>query len=102
MLEIDVETYLVERVEAHGGRCLKLVDMGRRGFPDRTVLWPNEANEVDPRMHFIETKIRHGEVKPWQKRYHDDLEAMGFLVLVIWTKEQVDEYIQEYAPSRWK
>lgn len=93
--EGSVEDYLVERVEARGGRCPKLVDLGRRGFPDRTALYPEEM------PHFIETKSTNGEVKPWQKRYHDDLRSMGFLVFVIWTKDQVDTYIANHAPDRW-
>jgi hypothetical protein len=27
---------------------------------------------------------------------------MGFGVFVIWTKEQVDDYIEEHAPAKWK
>jgi hypothetical protein len=99
--ESDIETYLVKQVEAHGGRCLKLVDMGRRGFPDRTVLWPDDVGD-GPRMLFIETKTIGGKVKPWQKRYHTDLESMGFTVLTLWTKEQIDDYIRDWAPARWK
>jgi hypothetical protein len=102
MLETDIEDYLVRQVEACGGRCPKLVDMGRRGFPDRTVLWPAEVGRDAPRAHFIETKCIGGRVKPWQRRYHQDLRDMGFLVFVLWTKEQVDEYICEFAPTRWR
>ena len=94
--ENSVETYLVEQVEKHGGRCPKLVDMGRRGFPDRSPMWEEAV------IHFVETKCPGGSVKPWQKRDHQDLRDMGFLVFVLWTKEQVDEYIAEFAPARWK
>ena len=100
MLENTVEEHLVKSVEAHGGRCPKLVDIGRRGFPDRTVLWPDAHGAR--MIQFIETKCPDGTVKPWQKRYHQDLRDMGFLVFVIWTKEQVDSYIRDWAPARWK
>jgi hypothetical protein len=100
VLESTVEDHLVSQVEKHGGRCPKLVDIGRRGFPDRTVLWPDEHDARH--IQFIETKTVGGRLKPWQRRYHTDLESMGFVVLVIWTKEQVDDYIEEYAPARWK
>ena len=56
-LETPIEDYLVERVEARGGRCPKLVDMGRRGFPDRSPMWPGAD------IHFIETKCEGGDVK---------------------------------------
>jgi hypothetical protein len=94
-LETPIEDYLVERVEARGGRCPKLVDMGRRGFPDRSPMWPGAE------IHFIETKCEGGDVKPWQKRYHADLRSMGFKVFVLWTKELVDVYIEAHAPKKW-
>ena len=102
MLENTVEEHLVKSVEAHGGRCPKLVDIGRRGFPDRTVLWPFIEPNTSKEIHFIETKTIGGKVKPWQQRYHTDLRSMGFGVFVRWTKEQVDDYIEEHAPAKWK
>ena len=93
--ETTVEDYLVERVEARGGRCPKLVDLGRRGFPDRSPMWPGGI------MHMVELKCIGGVVKPWQRRYHADLRSQGFLVFVIWTKDQVDTYIANHAPERW-
>src|SRR5271166_4105860 len=93
--EKSVEDYLVERVEARGGRCPKLVDLGRRGFPDRSPMYEG------PIQHFVETKCVGGVVKPWQRRYHADLRSLGFLVFVIWTKDQVDTYIANHAPDRF-
>ena len=93
--EGSVEDYLVERVEARGGRCPKLVDLVRRGFPDRSPMWPGGI------MHMVELKCIGGVVKPWQRRYHADLRSQGFLVFVIWTKDQVDTYIANHAPERW-
>ena len=39
-LESTIEDYFVEQVEAAGGAAPKLKDTGRKGFPDRTAIWP--------------------------------------------------------------
>jgi hypothetical protein len=93
--EIEVENYLVEQVELHGGMCPKLVDIGRKGFPDRTPMWPAYSFA---RIHFVETKTIGGRLESWQERYHDDLRAVGASVFVLWTKDQVDEYVARFKP----
>ena len=94
--EAAVEYYLVEQVEKHGGMCLKLVDQGRRGFPDRTVIWAYPFREC--RIHFVEVKTVGGRLSYLQKRYHEDLRAIGCDVLVLWTTEQVDDYVRTHGP----
>ena len=89
--EDDVEDYLVERVEELGGICPKLIDIGRKGFPDRTVMLPGRQ------IYFIETKCKDGKVKPWQKRYHEELRSFGLTTLVIRTKHQVDYFLATYV-----
>ena len=86
--ESTIEAYFVEQVEKHGGMALKLVDTGRRGFPDRTVVWDNG------KMDFVELKRPlGGKVAPWQSRYHNDLRDCGVLVWVLDSKERIDTYI---------
>jgi hypothetical protein len=85
--ENKVENYLVERVHVKGGACPKLVDIGRKGFPDRTVLMPKS------KIIFVETKTIDGHVEPWQARYHKMLRGLGFRVEVLWTCVQVDEFL---------
>lgn len=87
MYENAVENYLVEGVRVRGGACPKLVDLGRKGFPDRTVLMPKA------KIIFVETKCEDGEVAPWQARYHKLLRGLGFRVEVLWTCAQVDEFL---------
>jgi hypothetical protein len=90
--EIIIEDYFVAEVERCGGLAPKLVDQGRRGFPDRTVIWPR-------RVHFVELKKPVGGiVASWQERYHDDLRERGASVFVIYSKADVDCYISNYAP----
>jgi hypothetical protein len=86
MYENAIENYLVTGVEAKGGICPKLVDVGRKGFPDRTVL-------LDGEMIFVETKTKGGKIASWQRRYHSDLRMLGYRVEVLWTVLQVDEFL---------
>ena len=91
MYENAVENYLVAGVEALGGICPKLVDQGRRGFPDRTVMIPHHD------IVFVETKTTDGHVASWQNRYHKQLHDLGFRVEVLWTCKQVDEFLHAYT-----
>jgi hypothetical protein len=93
-LESTIEDYFVEQVEAAGGMALKLKDVARKGFPDRTAIWPAYGWA---RIHFIELKTIGGALESWQKRYHADLRKKGALVLTLWTKKQVDDYVREYC-----
>ncbi len=87
--EDDVEDYLVAQIEALDGICPKLVDVGRKGFPDRTPMIPGHQ------IHFVETKCKTGKVKTWQARYHATLRELGFSVFVLRTKAEVDEYLRD-------
>jgi hypothetical protein len=86
--EAMAEQHLRERVEALGGICPKFIDPSRRGAPDRMVIMPGKP------IYFVEMKrYKLGTVKPWQERYHADLRACGHEVRVLWSKEEVDEFL---------
>jgi hypothetical protein len=85
--ESAVENYLKTGVEAKGGECAKLVDEGRRGFPDRTVLMPGAQ------IIFIETKTLGGKLESWQRRRIDRLCKLGFRVEILWDCIQVDKFL---------
>jgi hypothetical protein len=87
MLESIVEKDLVDGVGEKGGLCCKLVDQGRRGFPDRTVLMPGSQ------VIFVETKAPNGKLQPWQKRYHVALRLLGFRVDVLWDRIGVLDFL---------
>lgn len=88
MREAKVEQHLVESVEARGGMCPKFVDPGRRGAPDRLVLLPNHPT------YYVELKRpKFGTLEPHQVRYHDRIRAAGQLVYVLWSIEDVDEFL---------
>lgn len=92
--ESVIESYLKAEVERCGGMCLKLADKGRKGFPDRTVIWPAYGFA---RVHFVELKTIGGKLDPAQVRYHADLRNKGAVIEVLWTKGQVDEYVWRFG-----
>ena len=84
MRESTIEKYLVERVKAHGGLCLKFVSPGRRGVPDRICLFPFGE------MYFVETKAPKKGATPEQQREHIRLFELGFTTHVISDVSQID------------
>lgn len=94
--ESEVEEYLVEQVELHGGMCEKF-NPPPKGRPDRIVTWPAYGFA---RIHFVELKTIGGKLESWQKRDHARRRKLGCHVFVIWTKKQVDDYVERFAPSR--
>jgi len=93
--EYTVENHFVEQVELYGGLALKLVDIGHKGFPDRTAIWPAHGFA---RIHFVELKTIGGKLESWQERYHKKLRAKGAFVFVFWTIKQVDDYVARFCP----
>ena len=92
--EAVIEEYFVRQVESHGGMCEKFVSPGKKGVPDRIVTWP-AAQWAS--VHFVELKTIGGELFPWQERDHERRRRLGCFVHVIWTKSQVDAYVERYA-----
>jgi len=88
--EASVENYLVDLVKVLGGLCIKFVDPGRRGAPDRIVCLPGHPS------YFVELKRpKLGRLDAHQARYHDALRSAGQKVWVIWSKEGVDGFFAE-------
>jgi len=85
MLERVIEAHLVERVKDAGGIAYKFTSPQRRSVPDRLVLLP------EGRIEFVETKATGCKPTPMQVREHERLRALGFIVKVIDSKEQVDK-----------
>lgn len=88
MLEKQIEAYLVKRVKALGGIAYKFVSPAHRGVADRVVCLPGGD------VWFIEVKKEGGRVSPLQKVFADDMARLGQKYLVIWSKEEVDSWIQ--------
>lgn len=79
--ESAVEKYLVKRVKAQRGRCIKLY---MRGWPDRLCVLPGA-------IYFVETKRpKRGRYEPLQLHMHRVIRRLGHNVYVCKTKGEVD------------
>lgn len=84
-LEKEVEAHLVKRVKERGGIPYKFTSPARRSVPDRICVMPLG------RVLFVELKRPGGKPTPQQDREHQRLRALGAVVLVLDTKQAVDE-----------
>jgi len=88
--EVEVESYLRDQIELRDGLCMKFIDPGQRGAPDRIVVLHGCPS------YYVELKRpKMGKLKSHQVRYHDRLRARGQKVWVLWSKEDVDAFIAE-------
>lgn len=95
MKESTVEAYLVEQVEKRGAFCPKTVWLGRRGCPDREVVWP--WGDIDK----VETKRpKGGRYEPGQDNAHREYAKRGVPVYLLNTKGKVLEYVRARAERR--
>lgn len=107
MRERDIEKYLVDQVRARGGEVRKVKWVGRSYAPDRLVMLPPleiDTKNFKCRKHrtiWVELKnpdtIRTFPANAHeraQKREHDRMRKLGQRVVVIGTREQVDELLR--------
>lgn len=103
--EGKIEDYLVAQCEAHGALVRKLAYIGRRGAPDRMVVWGpaflaeftgvkvSRAYSLPAIVDFVELKAPGKKPDPHQEREHKRLRDLGCNVSIIDSKEAVDKYI---------
>jgi hypothetical protein len=84
MIEKDIEDYLCDKVKAAGGEVRKVEWVGRKHAPDRRVMLPG-------RCCFVECKRPGAKARPGQLREHDRMRALGELVFVVSTFDEVDD-----------
>lgn len=94
MKESVIERYLRDRVKEIGGRAYKFVSPGNSGVPDRLVLLPGGKSI------FIELKTPGKVTTPIQIQQHRKIRALGFEVLIIDSKEKVDDFIRSFGEVR--
>lgn len=87
MLEKEIEQYLVKQTKAAGGRAYKFVSPGNNGVPDRIVMLPGG------RIAFAELKAPGKKPTPLQVNQQRFIRNQGMPIVVIDSKEQVDELI---------
>ena len=94
MKESEIEAYLVWTVERMGGRAYKFVSPGRAGVADRIVCLPNGET------WFVEVKTEGGRLSALQKVFAEDMIRMNQRYVVVWNKEQIDEFTSLSGTSR--
>lgn len=94
--EGKVEDYLVAQCEAHGALVRKLAYIGRRGAPDRMVIWSVLSENTLYRgglVDFVELKAPSKKPDEHQEREHKRLRGLGCSVFVLSSLEEVDKYV---------
>lgn len=94
-VEKDAEERFVNLAKKFGCRAYKLVLLGLRGFPDRTVLCPGG------RVFFIEFKRKNRKFKEEsiQGKYQKILTKLGFQYYVCYTFEEAENCLKEFLES---
>ena len=97
MRESEIESYLVKRVKELGGEVRKVKWIGRRGAPDRLVMFPvTQQRFIDGMwgtLLWVELKAPGEKAKPHQEREHKRMRGMGQRVVVIDSIEGVEELL---------
>ncbi len=86
MRERDIERALVRRVKAAGGEVRKVAWPGRRGAPDRLVMFPGV-------LVWVELKRPGAKPRIQQLLEHERMRRMGQTVLVVDSLEAIDEVL---------
>lgn len=89
MLEKNIEAHLVKRVKEMGGIAYKFVSPAHRGVADRVVCLPHGV------VWFVELKAPGGRLSPLQKVFEDDMARLRQRYVCLWSKEQVDAWVNE-------
>ena len=94
-LEDVIEDYLVTETQKHGGRAYKLRPPKGRGFPDRTLVLP------DNWVAFVEVKRpKGGAIARQQKYIANDLRKYGQRTYVVKNHEEVDQIFLDYKQRK--
>ena len=86
-MEKHIEAYLVKRVKALGGIAYKW--RGHGGAADRIIVLP------DGTVWFVEVKTIGGRLSALQKVFAADMARLKQRYCVLWTKEQVDAWVDK-------
>ncbi|EMF0202736.1 VRR-NUC domain-containing protein [Enterococcus hirae] len=94
-IENDIEKYLVKQVKRIGALCYKFTSPGNRGVPDRLILYQGN-------VFFVELKRPGGKPRKDQLKTIEKFNEQLILVLVIDSKQQVDDllYMMEKGIAR--
>ena len=87
VLEKEIEKHLVNLVKKSGGLSYKWIS-SVTGVPDRIVLLAGQ-------VWFIELKTITGQVSKRQEIVFNDIAKQGFPVLVLHSKDDVEDFIRD-------
>lgn len=87
MRENKIEAYLVKKVEAMGGKCVKMSAQHHRGIPDRLILMPGG------KARFVEVKADGGKPTKLQILALRKMNALGFPSIVVSSTSDVDAFL---------
>jgi hypothetical protein len=87
MREKSIEKHLKDEVEKLGGKAFKFTSPGNAGVPDRIVI-------IKGLIKFVELKRPGKDLRPVQKFRKKQFEQLGVEVMVLDSKEKVDEFIE--------
>lgn len=93
MRESAIELHLHREVTKAGGTTRKFKSPGRAHVPDRIVIWGRFGPVPGCWVHFVECKAPGKKPRPGQVREHARLQALGCTVLVLDTKDKIDDYV---------
>lgn len=94
MREKDIEEYLRKEVKKAGGKAYKFESPGNDGVPDRIVVFPGNV------IWFVELKAPGKKPRPLQVKQMRDLSNFDCNVLVIDSKEGVDQFLNNVGASK--
>ena len=80
-------------VEKRGGLCVKLQNMTRMGFPDRTILFPGGT------CMFMEVKAPAGVEARHQRLWRHALLNLGFPCLTVSSFTDAKEFIDAHVKT---
>ena len=91
-MEKDIEAYLVRKVKERGGVAYKFTSPAHRGVADRVVCLPGQT-------WFVELKAPGGRLTALQTLFGREMERLGQNYTVLWSKEDVDEWLATLSAS---
>ena len=94
MLESEVEYHLQTLVDNKNGLAIKWVPLGKRGWPDRIVVFPDRP------AAFVELKRPGAVPRGQQILRHEELTTKGFQVFTCASKSEVEEVVETICSTR--
>jgi hypothetical protein len=90
IMEKHIEQHLVREVKKRGGVAYKFSSPSHRGVSDRVVCLPGQT-------WFVELKQPNGKLSALQVLFAAEMERLNQRYICLWSKEDVDKWLNEVA-----